>query len=52
MMKYYNNILRNKEYISPLGAMVAIWRQIIVSFRVFVTERVHLNLDLVGEMHK
>ena len=34
----------------PLSAMVAIWHHIIVSFSVFVTERVHLNLDILHEM--
>jgi hypothetical protein len=32
--------------------MVAIWRHIIVSFQVFGTERVHWNLDFLGEAHQ
>ena len=37
--------------INPLSVMVAIWHHIIVSFKVFGTERVHWNLDISGEMH-
>ena len=36
---------------NPVSAMVAIWHHIIVSFQVLVTERVHWNLDILGEMH-
>ena len=38
--------------ISPLSAMVARWHHIIVSFKVFGTERVHWNLDLLDELRQ
>ena len=37
--------------LNPLSAMVAIWHHIIVSYQVFCTERVHWNLDFLGDMH-
>ena len=37
-----------KNIINPLSAMVAIWHRIIVSFKEFGTERVHLNFDIPG----
>jgi hypothetical protein len=42
----------NHTNFNPLSAMVTIWHHIIVSFKVFGTERVHLNLDMLGEMHQ
>ena len=38
--------------LNPLSALVVIWHHIIVSFQVFGTERVHWNLDILGEMHQ
>ena len=38
-------------HINPLSAMVAIWHNIIVSFKVLGTERIHCNLDTVSEKH-
>jgi hypothetical protein len=45
-------VKRRGDSINPLSAIVAIWRHIIVSFQVFGTERVHWNLDFLGETHQ
>jgi hypothetical protein len=39
-------------HINPLSAVVAIWRHIVASFNVFATERVHLKLNILDEMHQ
>jgi hypothetical protein len=38
------------DSVNPLSAMVAIWHHTLVSFKVFGTERVHWNLDILDEM--
>jgi hypothetical protein len=38
------------SYVNPLSATVAVWHHI-CSFKVFCTERVHWNLDIMCEMH-
>jgi hypothetical protein len=50
-LELQKKVLEYLAYFNPLSAMVAIWRHIIVSFQVFGTERVHCNLDCLGDMH-
>ena len=38
------------DVFNALGAMVALWHTIIVSFNLFSTKRVSLNFDVVDEM--
>ena len=46
------NVLQWNPSFNPLSALVAIWHHIIVTFKVFGTERVHWNLVMMGEMHR